>query len=725
MLDRKLAEQIERHHDALKTSEEQGKSVAPGGMEGYAQGTATTPLSMCSPELWSMCFPDKFPYGDGVFGLSWTAPMSFQQCTSMHLLREELVHQVTPEDLSAAATSKTWGAGGADGPGATGRACAPGGSSCGCPVPALRGTPRQDLRAASSEELDAAAQNLGPNASLKDALRSPAVDQDVRGAFSELMVFTAEVLGSDGARAKLRHEQNGFALVFGGAGGFPTPNVADARSPILLALHSAGGCETHAVDLLAEAPDMPSARRMLQIVAQGPVAHARFFIFTMQIFCEHVLGTGPWDSQLRHNGRRDGAAFPDGFASSCAGGAFLAVAALHGPIEEQARLSIHPRILLWFAQAQSEQWPRCMVNMETEEIRRRLRAWQEKTLAAAQSMQLDSAAVLPLLLTDDPGQVPEPRNTPFSEKLQQECRMDGELEHDVKEPEKRRVFLATEPSFEDRHLRRHQLALSAKGREAYRLLRPVTDDDLETAPGAAASGASDSVAAPAAGSASRPAAGSTAATASADCSELQPAADPAATNASSDASSGNGPAQGSASGRRQRPTEGSTSQRAAQGSCGADDAADVTHAFAVHGAELALAMVHGYKLVEKRHRKFSTGWYALHGGRQDTDVARSAAGMYPDLLRGSKARHYQGAVVGLVRIGEHRGKEDCNEHAWAIGPVCNVLSASVLLDRPVAARGNQGQWPLPAEVRNDVLKQIRAGDCVPMFFDIGALAAPA
>ena len=37
--------------------------------------------------------------------------------------------------------------------------------------------------------------------------------------------------------------------------------------------------------------------------------------------------------------------------------------------------------------------------------------------------------------------------------------------------------------------------------------------------------------------------------------------------------------------------------RPAKGSCGADDAADVTHAFTVHGAELALAMLHGRKLV--------------------------------------------------------------------------------------------------------------------------------
>ena len=60
MLDRRLADQIVNHDEALQNAEEQGNSVTPGGMEGYAQGTATRPLSMYSPELSSMCFPDKF-----------------------------------------------------------------------------------------------------------------------------------------------------------------------------------------------------------------------------------------------------------------------------------------------------------------------------------------------------------------------------------------------------------------------------------------------------------------------------------------------------------------------------------------------------------------------------------------------------------------------------------------------------------------------------------------
>ena len=192
-----------------------------------------------------------------------------------------------------------------------------------------------------------------------------------------------------------------------------------------------------------------------------------------------------------------GPAFPDGFAASGLGGAFGMLAALHGPIEEQARLSIHPQILLWFVHAQSEQWLRSILRRETEEARTLLRTWQERVLAAVQSMQLDSAAVLPLLLADDPAEVPGPENTPFTEATQKECRMDGVLEGDVRDPEKRRILLDTVPAFMDHHVRKHRESLAhgvvprrdhflpQTGAQLcrlphYRLLQPVTEDDLGT-----------------------------------------------------------------------------------------------------------------------------------------------------------------------------------------------------------------------------------------------------
>eukprot|EP00973_Karenia_brevis_P080238 11130458-Karenia_brevis.AAC.1 len=62
--------------------------------------------------------------------------------------------------------------------------------------------------------------------------------------------------------------------MFGGAGGFLTPNVADARNPLVVHIHGSGGEEQYYVDLLQEEPEVPSAREMLQIIAKDSVAQA-------------------------------------------------------------------------------------------------------------------------------------------------------------------------------------------------------------------------------------------------------------------------------------------------------------------------------------------------------------------------------------------------------------------------------------------------------------------
>ena len=159
-------------------------------------------------------------------------------------------------------------------------------------------------------------QYVGENGTVRDVLRCADCDPDLKEALAELMVFTTDVVGSDGARSRLRHEQTGFGLAFGACGGFLTPNVADVRSPLVVVLHGGGVQERFEVNLLEECPRMPSAREMLQIVAEDPVAQARFFILSMQLFCEHILGTGPFDDLLRHKGHWEGFGFPDGFAAS-------------------------------------------------------------------------------------------------------------------------------------------------------------------------------------------------------------------------------------------------------------------------------------------------------------------------------------------------------------------------------------------------------------------------
>ena len=348
-------------------------------------------------------------------------------------------------------------------------------------------------------------QHVGERGSVREVLQSPDCDPLLKEALAELMVFTTDVVGTDGARARLRHEQNGFGLAYDPSSGFLTPNFTYVRSPLVVLLHGGGvqeryevnlleecpnmpcaremlqlvaedpvaqarffilfirlfcehvlgsgpmdeflrhngwlegttfpdgfaasglGCafgmlaafhgpieeqarlslhphmpilggvqERYEVNLLEECPNMPCAREMLQLVAEDPVAQARFFILFIRLFCEHVLGSGPMDEFLRHNGWLEGTTFPDGFAASGLGCAFGMLAAFHGPIEEQARLSLHPHMPIWMIGTTSEAWLRSILRREAKEAQEVLRRWQESALAAVQSMQLDSAAGLPL-----------------------------------------------------------------------------------------------------------------------------------------------------------------------------------------------------------------------------------------------------------------------------------------------------------------------------------------
>ena len=94
--------QLQQCGDEIRSLENHTGGELSMPWEGYVQGTASKPLSMYGPEQWVQCWPDLFPYGDGVFGLARRKPMTFLQCCNMHLLREELSYQVTRDTLKEA-----------------------------------------------------------------------------------------------------------------------------------------------------------------------------------------------------------------------------------------------------------------------------------------------------------------------------------------------------------------------------------------------------------------------------------------------------------------------------------------------------------------------------------------------------------------------------------------------------------------------------------------------
>ncbi|CAE7908776.1 unnamed protein product, partial [Symbiodinium necroappetens] len=349
--------------------------------------TGSEPLSMYHAEFWQKCFPELFPYGDGVFGLRRATPLTFREWAAYLLERVELEYDVPVPAEESEPTLQALAVAGQQTDGGERETVANDSWKrmelvrCASSYVRRRSF-KQSLKTVldcTSEKLSDAVRLLGEKANMVDVFRSSNVHADIKNALLDLHHFSSEIVGSDGARQQLRHEQSGAMLLRGGIDGFLTPNVADVRNPLMVVLHA--GCVVHPdggldangeaekfdVSLLDEEPKMPSAKKMLELVAMNPVAQAQFFIVSMQLFLEHVLGIMPFDEQLRANGARGGCAWPDGVAATFMGGSFPAIYQLHGPIEEQARLSLHPHIVLHFVNRPSSRWLKSILRLETDE----------------------------------------------------------------------------------------------------------------------------------------------------------------------------------------------------------------------------------------------------------------------------------------------------------------------------------------------------------------------
>ena len=91
---------------------------------------------------------------------------------------------------------------------------------------------------ASAEKIWECMKTVSDKAGVGDVILNKTVAPELRHALQEMLYFTSEVIGTDGARQKLRHEQMGDMLRFGASGGFLTPNVADVRGPLMVLCHA-------------------------------------------------------------------------------------------------------------------------------------------------------------------------------------------------------------------------------------------------------------------------------------------------------------------------------------------------------------------------------------------------------------------------------------------------------------------------------------------------------
>jgi hypothetical protein len=131
------------------------------------------------------------------------------------------------------------------------------------------------------------------------------------------------VKGSITSKKHMRNEIWSMISQLGSPSWFITLSPADNRHPI---------CLYYADKDIEYKPELRSANERNILVAQNPVAAARFFDLMIRIFIKHVLGIGTEHSGLYGN-----------------------TAGYYGTVEQQGRLTLHLHTILWIKNALSPQ----------------------------------------------------------------------------------------------------------------------------------------------------------------------------------------------------------------------------------------------------------------------------------------------------------------------------------------------------------------------------------
>ncbi|CAK0816743.1 unnamed protein product, partial [Prorocentrum cordatum] len=259
--------QLDRALKAMDAAEGRGPAARQNPGSTWVIPTGKRPLSMYEKEFWQKAFPQLFPYGDGVFGIDRRRPLSCQQWCRMLLLRTELRYQVHAASPHECPLLKRGALPCAQCTRGAAPFVPPAQPRWGADVDFLcvlhdswrrmeltrragahvrrRGfqTSVNLVCQATATQLRSAFDSMGDRAGFRECLLSDNAPASLREAVRNLLFFSSDVVGSEGARQQLRHEQMGDMLRFGGIGGFLAPNVADTRNPLVVVLHA--GCLNH------------------------------------------------------------------------------------------------------------------------------------------------------------------------------------------------------------------------------------------------------------------------------------------------------------------------------------------------------------------------------------------------------------------------------------------------------------------------------------------------
>ena len=132
----------------------------------------------------------------------------------------------------------------------------------------------------------------------------------------------------------------------------------------------------------------------------------------------------------------------------------------------------------------------------------------------------------------------------------------------------------------------------------------------------------------------------------------------------------------------------------------------VTHAITLAGAELAWAMLAGFKRIENRDFRMSPGWYALHVG--DKPLSKERFTRFFEGMEGVPTSLTKRVIVGAIKIRDGLPLATVDDK-WAEGPICNIIEAFVQLEDPCACKGALSTWPIVYKdrLKDDELERLQ------------------
>ena len=225
--------------------------------------TGETLSNTFEPLTWAMAFPEIYPWSDGMPFLLREQRMSFQECISYSLLREELEYTM-PDEAAYNAPQQS--------------RCAqsdiflPYAYDINRRMDLIRAgkayvqRPRfqqccQRIAEAKSADVLCAIAQLGEDADVRKLLKSSEVSANLREAVKGLLLSTGNVIGTEGHRGLIRHKSIAASKHYGHSSLFITPNLADNRAGLFLQLHagpegvSTKGSHVVRCEVMAEKPD--------------------------------------------------------------------------------------------------------------------------------------------------------------------------------------------------------------------------------------------------------------------------------------------------------------------------------------------------------------------------------------------------------------------------------------------------------------------------------------